>query len=395
MTRRVTHPVYLRQSGFALVSLRSTPLSRGDFLRVGPKKSPLERGAPQGRGVLCLAAMKLFVGKFAILGAMMVLAFVTTSVEAQPRYVLHAGLIKTQGYVVGSPLSASGFHRFEGGETWAHIGWNIPRVSGLAYDPTNPDVLFLACGNGGLRSTDGGRSWRITTDWRVTEVQDVAIDPNAPANVYLATAYGVWATTNQGETWREATRAIHKKYTQAVAVDRVQAGRVFAGMEGGLFLSDNGGQSWSPVSPVEDVLDIQQSSIDPQQWLAGTQNDGVLRSTDGGRSWQPARRRALREATIYAVAIDPTDATRMAAAGWNTGVLVSTDGGRSWKRRGRKLPTPHFYEVIFDPNRPGRLWAATVEAGIFYSDDLGKNWTAAGMDGTLVFDMVFIPASNS
>lgn len=128
---------------------------------------------------------------------LIVWSLLATSVEAQPRYVLHAGLIKTQGYVVGSPLAASGFHRFEGGETWTHIGWNIPRVSGLAYDPTNPDVLFLACGNGGLRTLDGGQSWRITTDWRVTEAQDIAVDPNAPSHVYIATAYGIWATTNQ------------------------------------------------------------------------------------------------------------------------------------------------------------------------------------------------------
>ena len=271
-----------------------------------------------------------------------------TSVEAQPRYVLHAGLIKTQGYVVGAPLAASGFHRFDGGETWTHVGWNIPRVSGLAYDPANPDVIFLACGNGGLRTRDGGQSWRITPDGRVTEAQDVAIDPNEPAQVYLATAYGVWATTDQGETWREVTRDVKKKYTQTVAVDRMQAGRVFAGMEGGLFLSEDSGGSWSQVASFEDVLDIQQSTTDPQRWLAGAHNDGVLVSTDGA-------------------------------------------SGRSWKRRGRKLPSPHFYEVVFDPTVSGRIWAATVEAGIFYSDDLGKNWTAAGMDGTLVFDMIFIP----
>ena len=324
-------------------------------------------------------------------GLLIVWSLLATSGEAQPRYVLHAGLIKTQGYVVGAPLASSGFHRFEGGETWTHVGWNIPRVSGLAYDPANPDVIFLACGNGGLRTRDGGQSWRITTDWRVTEAQDVAIDPNEPAHVYLATAYGVWATTDQGDTWREVTSGIKKKYTQTVAVDRTQAGRVFAGMEGGLFLSEDRGRSWSQVASFEDVLDIQQSITDPQRWLAGTQNDGVLLSTDGGRSWQPARRRAIREATIYAVAIDPTDARRLAAVGWNTGVLLSTDSGRSWKRRGRKLPSPHFYEVVFDPTVSGRIWAATVEAGIFYSDDLGKNWTATGMDGTLVFDMIFIP----
>lgn len=324
-----------------------------------------------------------------VMGFLMVGGLFTTSAAAQPRYVLHAGLIQTKGYVVGAPLASSGFYRFEGGETWIHLGWNIPRVSGLAYDPTNPDVIFLACGNGGLRTRDGGRSWRITTGWRVTEAQDVAVDPNAPAHVYLATAYGVWATTDQGDTWREATGDVARKYTQAVAVDRTQAGRVFAGMEGGLWRSEDGGQSWSHVAAFEDVLDVQQSATDPRVWLAGTQNDGVLLSTDGGRTWQPA----LREATIIAVAIDPTEAKRMAAVGWNTGVLVSADGGQSWQRRGQTLPSPHFYEVLFDPTISGRLWAATVEAGIFYSDDLGKTWTAAGMDGTLVFDMIFIPES--
>ena len=342
-----------------------------------------------------LSGMRLPFGELNSLGFVMVLLIVwsllATSVEAQPRYVLHAGLIKTQGYVVGSPLAASGFHRFEGGETWTHIGWNIPRVSGLAYDPTNPDVLFLACGNGGLRTLDGGQSWRITTDWRVTEAQDIAVDPNAPSHVYIATAYGIWATTNQGETWREANDGISKTYAQAVEVDRTQADRVFAGTEGGLYLSEEGGRSWSQVAAVEDVLDIQQSITDPQRWLAGTQNDGILLSDDGGRTWQAVRQRRLRAATIYAVAIDPTDARRMAAVGWNTGVLVSANGGRSWKRQGRTLPSPHFYEVVFDPNVPGRLWVATVEAGIFYSDDHGQNWTAAGMDGTLVFDMIFIP----
>ena len=321
---------------------------------------------------------------------MSALLLATTAAAQQPS-ILHAGLIKTQGYVVGAPLVASGLQRFDGNQSWTHLGWNIPRVSGLAYDPTNPDILFLACGNGGLRSLDGGLSWRITTDWRVTEAQDVAVDPHEPAHVYLATAYGLWATTDRGETWREANNGLSKKYAQAVAVDRTQARRVFAGTEGGLFVSEDGAQSWTRVAPFEDVLDIQQSPTDPLTWLAGTQNDGVLTSKDGGRTWQTARQHTVREATIYAVAVDPNDASRMAAAGWDTNVLVSTDGGRSWTQRGRRLPTPHFYEVLFDPNTPGRLWAATVEKGIFFSDDFGQHWTPAGMDGTLVFDMIFIP----
>ena len=344
------------------------------------------------RSVPCIPRSARYVCKATL--ALLIGALLRPPATAQQPSVLHAGLIKTQGYVVGAPLVASGLQRFDGGETWTHLGWNIPRVSGLAYDPTNPDILFLACGNGGLRSLDGGRSWRITTDWRVTEVQDVAVDPNEPTLAYLATAYGVWATTDRGETWREANDGLSKKYTQAVAADRTHARRVFAGTEGGLFVSEDGALSWTQVAAFEDVLDIQQSPTAPQTWLAGTQNDGVLTSSDGGRTWQPARQRTLRQATIYAVAIDPNDASRMAAAGWDTNVLISTNGGRSWKQRGKRLPTPHFYEIIFDPNVPGRLWAATVEKGIFYSDDLGQHWTPAGMDGTLVFDMIFIPGKR-
>jgi photosystem II stability/assembly factor-like uncharacterized protein len=304
--------------------------------------------------------------------------------------VLYAGLIKSKGYTVGSPLSASGLHRFDGDTTWTHIGWNHPRISAVAADPTDSNVLYLAGGNGGLRSLDGGQSWVITTDWRVTESQGIAVDPNAPNHVYIATTYGVWRTEDQGETWTEANDGFVEKYTQAVLVDRSQAGRVFAATDGGIYVLESGAQSWSLAGAEgSHINDIQQSVSDPTVWIAATRDQGVLLSSDHGKTWRFAKGN-IGKSTLYGVAIDPFDANNMAAAGWKTGVYVSTDGGKSWRQHKKGLPNPDFYEVVFDANVPGRIWAATIEAGIFHSDDMGRTWDYAGLDGTLVFDMVFI-----
>ena len=309
--------------------------------------------------------------------------------EAQDA-VLYAGLIKSKGYVVGSPLSASGLHRFDGDTTWTHIGWNHPRISAIAADPTDPEVLYLAAGNGGLRSRDGGQSWVLVTDWRVTESQGIAVDPNAPDHVYIATAYGIWRSEDGGETWTESNTGFAEKYTQTVVVDREQAGRLLAATDGGIYISENGAQSWSLAGAEgSHINDLQQSESHPAIWIAATRDEGVLLSSDHGKTWRFAQG-DIGTTTLHAVAIDPFDAQNMAAAGWKTGVFVSTDGGQSWTQRQEGLPIPDFYELVFDANVPGRLWAATLEEGIYHSDDMGQSWDYAGLDGTVVFDMVFI-----
>ncbi len=307
---------------------------------------------------------------------------------------LYAALVQSRGYVVGAKLAASGLYRYDGGQTWTHLGWNHPRVLGIACDPSDANVIFLACGNGVARTLDGGKSWRMTTDWRVTEALDIGLDPNAPRQVYVATAFGVWATKDRGETWAESNMGLPKKYTQSIQVDRAQTQRVFAGTEGGLYLSHNGARTWTLVGPLEvAILDLEQSASAPKVWLAATQDRGVLLSQDHGKSWRFAEGKLAR-AAIYKVAIDPFNAHNMAAASWGAGLLVSSDGGSSWQERSDGLPVRSLYETVFDANHAGRLWVATFEEGVFYSEDLGRTWTEAGMRGAMVFDMRFVFASD-
>lgn len=300
---------------------------------------------------------------------------------------LYAGLIRTKGYVVGAKLSASGLHQLAGDTTWTHIGWNHPQVRGIAADPQHPDTLYLACGNGLLRSYDGGMHWRITTGWEVTEVQDVAVDPTGSARLYAATSYGVWRSADRGETWTEATGGLPKKYTQVVKVDG--EGHVLIGTEGGVYRSVDHGVTWQSVGPDMPILDLDQSTAQPNRWAAATQMQGLLLSHDGGKTWHRTGGETA-EARVYSVSFHPTNPDHLAAGGWETGLLRSTDGGKTWTRHTDGLPVPHLYQVLFDAYTPDRLWAATVEAGLYRSDDLGATWHYAGLDGTLIFELTHL-----
>ncbi|MDX1547530.1 MAG: hypothetical protein R3247_11110 [Rhodothermales bacterium] len=307
--------------------------------------------------------------------------------------MLHAALVRTQGYVVGAPLQASGLHRHGGRAAWDHVGWNHPNVRGIAVNPSDPDQILLACGNGVLRSTDGGTTWRIATGWRVTEAQAVAIDPSHPEHAYLATAYGIWRSRDGGASWSPLDDSLAHSFTQAIAVDRRRTGHVLAGTWTGILRSLDGGDSWHPSGPGGvAIYSLAQSTHAPSVWLAGTLEQGLLRSTDGGRTWR--RVPGTEGHTFHAVAFDPGGREHAAAGGWSTGVFFSDDAGRTWVRRGHALPAPHLSRLAFDPAVPGRLWAATVEQGVFYTDDAGHTWQRAGLGGALVYDLVFLPVRS-
>lgn len=312
-----------------------------------------------------------------------------SSLLAQEKAKLYAGLSNSKGYVVGAKLSPSGLHVFEGDTTWRLIGWKHPRISAVAFDPNDRNIIYLAGGNGCLKSKDGGKSWKLTTDWQVTESQSICVDPNAPQNVYISTAYGIWRSRDYGQSWQAANNGLPKKYTQFVTADRQEAGRLFAATEGGIFVTTDGGDTWR-LAGAEGIQshDIQQSVKDPQIWLAATETKGIFHSKDNGKSWKAVGGEAS-QSPIYGVAIDPFDTQNMAAAGWNSGVLISRDGGKTWQSHRDGLPVDDFYSLTFDANSPGHLWVATIEEGIFKSPDFGKSWEFKGMYGSLVFDLVF------
>ena len=263
--------------------------------------------------------------------------------------------------------------------------------SSLALDYDERGALYLAGGNGMIRASDGGRSWRILTGSEVTELRDVAVDRHAPGTMYFAHTAGIRVSRDGGANWSDADSGIRRKYTEAVRVDRTRAGHLVAGAEEGLYFSADGGRSWQRAGAAGfQVMHVEQSPHEDCFWLAVTQRGGVFVSRDCGQSFENLGSVGVGR-NLYDVAFDPTRAGRIAVAGWGPGVVVSDDGGKTWQSRNAGLPRPDVWSVAFDPAKPGRLYASVHEEALYVSDDAGVNWRKDGLEGSIVHRMTFVP----
>lgn len=303
---------------------------------------------------------------------------------------LFATVAITQGYTVGGEYRQSGLFRLQDG-SWEHLGFKHPRIEAIAVHPKDPEVIYLAAGNGVLRSRDGGVSWRIVTDWRQTLTKDIAVDPNAPEDVYLATPHGLWISRNRGDTWNYSNNGIQRPYVMALGVDWGRKGHVLAGFEQGIFRSENGGLSWKQVgAPGIQVTRIRQSASHPQLWLAATQEGGLFVSQDGGSTWQ--RNPGVPEtALLYCLAIDPNNPDRWATGGYQTGLWLTHDAGKTWKQITQPLESLTVKEVVFNPDDPQAILINLPGKDIYRSRDDGKSWASLQMPGASVWEMEYLP----
>jgi photosystem II stability/assembly factor-like uncharacterized protein len=297
-------------------------------------------------------------------------------------------------YVIGSKIvTVNGLFRLDTDGAWRHFGVNDTTLTALAVDPRDPDILYTTNLNGLWHSRDGGKNWRFANSWDMTEGQDVVVDPNAPDTVYLALPDGIAVSVDRADTLERRENGLpdRGKYTQALAVDRTTAGRVFAGTASGIYLTEDHAANWRQVLPTETTVnDIQQSPHDPAHWLAVTDTHGGWVSRDSGRSWQPIATLPSEHA-LYNVSFDPTDASRLAVGSWTYGIWTSEDGGETWTDRNAGLPDPHrVMRVGVNPDS-GRLYASVFKATLYFSDDFGRTWKPEALEGSLVRKFVTVP----
>jgi len=326
--------------------------------------------------------------------ATLLFAAATLVGAAVPRHDLYLAATISRNYVIGSKLvTLSGlYHRAPDG-TYQHFGPNFPHLFQIAFDPRDRNVFYVASLNGCLVTRDGGKTFRFATSWDMTEAKDVSVDPHQPDHVYLALPDGIAVSTDRGMTWvrREQGLPARGKYTQVVKPDRATAGRLLAGCESGIYLSEDGAGSWRRVFPTRyTVTDIRQSPHDARVWLASTQSDGIQLSRDGGRSW--TRFEGLPTADAwYNVAFDPTNPQRYAVSSWTYGVHTTEDGGVTWTARNAGLPDEHVvFRVGIDPDN-GRLYAGVYREALFVSDDFGRTWRNDGLEGSTIYNFIFMP----
>ena len=253
------------------------------------------------------------------------------------------------------------------GERWERLevaDHGLP-VWSLAFDPRDADVLYAGYENCDIfRSEDGGEHWRqlpVTVRFPdvtvgpganpAKRVLKLAVNPTDSNEVYGAVEVGgIIRSLDGGEHWENMS---HGQYVNddtvdmhGVLVGRWRPGTVFAISRAGLFASTDRGEHWASarLEPLNTkgqtyCRDIREVPGDPKTiWVAAGANFqsdlGVLyRSTDGGASWARVDMGVKPETTIFAIAFDERQPTRMYCATTVGEVFASEDGGQSWAER--------------------------------------------------------------
>jgi photosystem II stability/assembly factor-like uncharacterized protein len=199
--------------------------------------------------------------------------------------------------------ACSGIYRSrDASETWSKlqgIPYTSRRTHVIYQHPTRPEVIFAGTTEGLWLSTDNGKpeSWRRMTAPRVV-INTIAVHPDRPDRILLgADDIGVLISVDGGESYEGSNAGFVNRQVRAVIADKTERGRIYAGVifdrsSGGLFISEDGGVTWSQSMNgmgVRDVYSLYQSDSNPATIYAGT-NHGLFRSDDRGRNWTQVKK---------------------------------------------------------------------------------------------------------
>lgn len=216
-------------------------------------------------------------------------------------------------------------------------------------------------------------------------IDGIALAPGGV--IYLATAGGgVWKSTNHGRTFSSLDARLPFLSIGAIAVDPAHPNVIYAGtgtdsqVSGiGILRSTDGGRTWTTLGAnLFTGENIYALLVTPGTVLVGA-DSGVYRSTDRGRTWSeavPGKATSLTGAggTIYAAIV-------------GHGIERSTDEGRTWTLLANGIPTGRtvgYGAVAAAPGQPATVYASlAVNAsgallGVYVSHDGGAAWTKSG-----------------
>ncbi|MCK6618400.1 MAG: T9SS type A sorting domain-containing protein [Cyclobacteriaceae bacterium] len=147
------------------------------------------------------------------------------------------------------------FKSVDRGITWTYLPStaNFNDVNRLIIDPANADVVVVATNNGIYRTTNGGTTWTQVSS--LSFIQDLKATPGNFTIQYAArNGFGVLKSTDGGQSWSASNTGMSITGRVEIAVSPANPNRIFASAEGSLsgtnsdlYMSDNGGTSWSLV----------------------------------------------------------------------------------------------------------------------------------------------------
>ena len=221
------------------------------------------------------------------------------------------------------------------GKSWEDssfgLGDSIVLAVATAPDWSKRETMFAATSEGVFTSINGGRAWRETELMLDDDVVDaLAVSPafESDRTVFAGTENGaVYRSSNAGRTWDLLEEKLGDGPVNAlwVAPDFEETGVVLVGVGSELYLSQDTGDSWESVAALPNAILAIAGDIDVI--LVGLHDQGVFKSTDRGKTWQPSSEGFSARGFARLVASDK----KLFAMGPQEGLWVSSDQGHTWE----------------------------------------------------------------
>lgn len=283
----------------------------------------------------------------------------------------------------------------DGGQTWTLVDLGAPATiaTAVAVDPRNSALVYVAGAQSVLRgglyaSADGGASWTPRASGLSGYYSyAVACDGSQAGSAYGVSGAKVFHTDDGGASW--ALRGTSPFGLIALVGDpsspQTLYGDYLSGGAAGVVKSVDGGATWNPASSGITAINMYGLAISPSapDHLLAAAYEGLFGTTDGGGLWTPLLAGEMRSG-----AFDPEDSSILYAGLWSgspvgVGLLRSADGGASWNPPSG-LPTtyPHVLDILAPKEDPTRVYAAFGQ-GVYRSTDRGLSFAAAntGLSG--------------
>jgi photosystem II stability/assembly factor-like uncharacterized protein len=300
-------------------------------------------------------------------------------------------------------LTGDGIYKStDAGKTWSHIGLDKTGIiSWIIVDPNDPNVVYAAAmgqgwvsnpDRGVFKSTDGGQTWkRILYVDDKTGAATMAMDSSNPQVLYVSMwqAYrthwmlssggpgsGIYKTTDGGAHWSNLTHkpglppGISGNVNVAVApsdpnVVYTMMQVKYRGEIGGLFRSDDGGQSWKLMNNSPDITQramyYMRVYVDPKDPnTVYLPNVSIEVSHDGGKTlseMQPPH------GDNHAFWINPNN-PKIFVEGNDGGATVTRDGGKTWSSE-LNQPTGQYYHANLDDQFPFNIYTSQQDDGSY------------------------------
>ncbi|MDQ3049273.1 MAG: PKD domain-containing protein [Bacteroidota bacterium] len=294
----------------------------------------------------------------------------------------------------GSP--AGGLWRSDdGGLSWSTNTDQLAQVIGctdLAIDPNNPDIMYLATGDGDagdtytvgvLKTTDGGQTWNptglsfFTANYR--QMSKILVNPANTNSILVATSAGVYISSDAAATFTQAQTGSFKdmEFKPGDPNTVYVAGGEF-------YKSTDAGQSWVKITnglpPVANVsrMAIAVTPDDPDYvyMIVGLPapnygTEGFYKSTNSGTSFTNPSTPGLGNQQWYdlCIAVSPTNKDEILMGG-QTEFLKSTNGGNGWFNSGGNTHVD-YHDVIYANSSTCYM---ANDGGIYVSYNNGSSW---------------------